>query len=168
MFVASSCEPQPSLFKLCLWHPKLKLNIEVEMLIIIMIVFLVIKLPDLYNVIVYVLISRYSYEEVEKIAQGLLNRVKCRPRLGIICGSGLGGLANMLEDKEEIPYAEIDGFPVSTGIVKSVLSSTVKPVLSSHSKIDKTKVLKTGGSLMQVVSVAECSLGAFCNTFDLY
>ena len=58
---------------------------------------------------------RYSYEEVEGIAQGLLKRVKCRPRLGIICGSGLGGLANLLEDKEEIPYAEIEGFPVSTG-----------------------------------------------------
>ena len=26
---------------------------------------------------------------------------------------------------------------------------TVKPVLSSHSKIDKTKVLKTNGSLMK-------------------
>ena len=45
---------------------------------------------------------------------------------------------------------------------------TVKPVLSSHSKIDKTKVLKTDGSLTQVKSIAECSLGAFCNTFDLY
>ena len=46
---------------------------------------------------------------------------------------------------------------------------TVKPVLSSHSKIDKTKVLKTDGtcSLMQVESIAECSLRAFCNTFDL-
>ena len=28
--------------------------------------------------------------------------------------------------------------------------STVKPVLKGHSKIDKMKVLKTGGSLMQV------------------
>ena len=27
---------------------------------------------------------------------------------------------------------------------------TVKPVLSGHSKIDKTKVLKTNGSLMKV------------------
>ena len=45
---------------------------------------------------------------------------------------------------------------------------TVKPVLSSHSKIDKTKVLKTNGSLMKVKSIAECSLGAFCNTFDLH
>ena len=32
----------------------------------------------------------------------------------------------------------------------------VKPVLSGHSKIDKTKVLKTNGSLMKVESIAEC------------
>ena len=35
-------------------------------------------------------------------------------------------------------------------------------------KIDNTKVLKTGGSLVQVKSIAECSNGAFCNTFDLH
>ena len=46
--------------------------------------------------------------------------------------------------------------------------TTVKSVLSGHSKIDKTKVLKTNGSLMKVESIAECSLGVFCNTFDLY
>ena len=40
----------------------------------------------------------------------------------------------------------------------------VKPVLSGHSKIDKTKASKTGGSLVQVNSIGECS----CNTFDLY
>ena len=45
---------------------------------------------------------------------------------------------------------------------------TVKPVLSGHSKIDKTMILKTNGSLMKVQSIAECSLGAFCNTFDLH
>ena len=39
----------------------------------------------------------------------------------------------------------------------------VKPVLSGHSKIDKTKVLETNGSLMKVESIEECSLGAFCN-----
>ena len=42
------------------------------------------------------------------------------------------------------------------------------PVLSGHSKIDKIKALKTNGSLMKVESIAECSLGAFCNTFDLH
>ena len=34
---------------------------------------------------------------------------------------------------------------------------TVKPVLSGHSKIDKTKVLMANGSLMKVESIAECS-----------
>ena len=36
--------------------------------------------------------------------------------------------------------------------------NTVKPVLSSQSKNDKTKVLKPCDSLMQVKSTAECSL----------
>ena len=47
---------------------------------------------------------------------------------------------------------------------------TVKPVLSGHSKIDKAKILVTNGSLLKqkVKSIAECYLGAFCNTFDLH
>ena len=39
---------------------------------------------------------------------------------------------------------------------KQVETLTVKPVLSGHSKIDKTKVLMPNGSLMKVKSVAEC------------
>ena len=34
-------------------------------------------------------------------------------------------------------------------------SNTVKPVLSCHLKIDKTKVLMENGSLMKVESIAE-------------
>ena len=47
---------------------------------------------------------------------------------------------------------------------------TVKPVLSGHSQIVKTKILMTNGRLMKVESISECSLplGAFCNTFDLH
>ena len=45
---------------------------------------------------------------------------------------------------------------------------TVNTVLSGHSKIDKTKVLMENCILMKVESIAECSLGAFCNTFDLH
>ena len=41
--------------------------------------------------------------------------------------------------------------------VKKVYLNTVKPVLSGFSKIDKTNVLKTNGSLMKVESIAECS-----------
>ena len=35
---------------------------------------------------------------------------------------------------------------------------TGKPILSDHSKIGKMKALKTGGSLMQIKSIVECSL----------
>ena len=64
-----------------------------------------------------------------------------------------------------------DGFNCAqNGQIFAILSlnSTVNSVLSGLSKIDKTKVLKTNGSLMKVQSIAECSLGAFCNTFDLH
>ena len=47
-------------------------------------------------------------------------------------------------------------------------NTTVKPVLSGHSKIDQTNEVKTNSSLMMVESIAECSLRAFCNTFDLH
>ena len=39
----------------------------------------------------------------------------------------------------------------------SSVGFTVKPVLKGHSKIDKTKVLKTNDSLMKEESIAECS-----------
>jgi xanthosine phosphorylase len=36
------------------------------------------------------------------------------PEIGIILGSGLGALADLLDDKHIIPYESLDGFPVST------------------------------------------------------
>ena len=39
-----------------------------------------------------------------------------KPMVGIVLGSGLGRLAEMIEDKIVIPYKEIPGFPVSTAI----------------------------------------------------
>ena len=45
------------------------------------------------------------------------------------------------------------------------LHCTVKPVLSGHSKIDKTKVLKTNGSLMKVKSIAERSAWSILQFF---
>ena len=39
-----------------------------------------------------------------------------RPFAGIVLGSGLGKLADKIEDKKVIPYKEIPGFPVSTAV----------------------------------------------------
>ena len=44
------------------------------------------------------------------------DQVKLEPRVGIVLGSGLGGLADELEDRVEIPYSEIPDWPVSTAI----------------------------------------------------
>ena len=52
-------------------------------------------------------------------------------------------------------------------MVKLEPLTILKHVLSVRSKLDKTRMLMTNVSLMKVESIAECSLGAFCNTFDL-
>ena len=54
------------------------------------------------------------------------------------------------------------------GPFKEAVIHTVNPVLSGHSKLRKIKILKPDGGLMQVESIAECSLGAFCNNFDVH
>ena len=37
-----------------------------------------------------------------------------------------------------------------------------------HTQLDKTNVSKTNGSFTKVERIAEYSLGAFCNAFDLH
>ena len=51
---------------------------------------------------------------------------------------------------------------------EEIFQNTVKPALNGYLKIAKTKALKTRGSLVEVKSITECSIGANCNTFDLH
>ncbi|XP_055323069.1 purine nucleoside phosphorylase [Sitodiplosis mosellana] len=55
-----------------------------------------------------------SYELLSSIANYLLDRTKFRPKIGIICGSGLGSLAESIENADVVPYQSIPNFPVST------------------------------------------------------
>ncbi|XP_053175950.1 purine nucleoside phosphorylase 6 [Scomber japonicus] len=57
---------------------------------------------------------RYRYEDYKETADYLLGNTKQRPKVAIICGSGLGGLADLLENKEAFPYKNIPRFPTST------------------------------------------------------
>ena len=45
--------------------------------------------------------------------------------------------------------------PVTLKSVLFILCNTIKPVLSFHSKIDKTMIIMTNSSLMKVESIAE-------------
>lgn len=56
----------------------------------------------------------YSYERVKEIADWLLSKTQFRPKIGIVCGSGLGGLGDRLVAVETIPYETIPHFPTST------------------------------------------------------
>ena len=52
------------------------------------------------------------------MAEFVKSRTNVRPKVGVICGSGLGGLVNKLDTdkpKDVIPYEEIPGFPRTTG-----------------------------------------------------
>ncbi|GAB1864113.1 Purine nucleoside phosphorylase [Camponotus japonicus] len=55
-----------------------------------------------------------TFEILQESAQYLLDRIKIRPKIGIICGSGMGLIAESLVDKQCFPYEEIPHFPVST------------------------------------------------------
>ncbi|HEX6843531.1 MAG TPA: purine-nucleoside phosphorylase, partial [Actinomycetota bacterium] len=39
-----------------------------------------------------------------------------QPRVGLVLGSGLGGLVDEVGERIEIPYAEIPGWPASTAV----------------------------------------------------
>ena len=54
---------------------------------------------------------------IDKISKSIdyINRkLNYKPEIGIILGSGLGGLADLIKDPVIIPYEEIPNFPVST------------------------------------------------------
>lgn len=59
-------------------------------------------------------IEGYSYEHIESIANFLLSKTEHRPTVGIICGSGLGSLADLIGGSKEFQYKDIPDFPVST------------------------------------------------------
>ncbi|KAM4604745.1 purine nucleoside phosphorylase 5b [Polymixia lowei] len=56
----------------------------------------------------------YSYEECKSTADWLLSQTEVRPLVAIVCGSGLGGLAEMLKDPVIFKYKDIPNFPQST------------------------------------------------------
>ncbi|XP_041794843.1 purine nucleoside phosphorylase 6 [Chelmon rostratus] len=58
--------------------------------------------------------SQCSYEEYKETADWLLAHTEQRPKVAIICGSGLGSLADLLSDKAVFPYKDIPHFPIST------------------------------------------------------
>ena len=61
------------------------------------------------NTIYYDILKR-----IKATADHIQSQIKDRPLVGIILGTGLGGLVNEIEVDVRIPYGDIPNFPVST------------------------------------------------------
>jgi len=53
-------------------------------------------------------------ELIKKTADFIKSKISITPKIGIILGSGLGGLGNKVENQIAIAYKDIPNFPVST------------------------------------------------------
>ena len=53
-------------------------------------------------------------DRIAAAAQAVRQRTSATPRIGIILGTGLGGLARDIAVETRIPYGDIPGFPLST------------------------------------------------------
>ncbi len=57
-----------------------------------------------------------EFSRAQSAAQYILAKTSLRPSIGLVLGSGLGGLADELTDTVSIPYTEIPCFPRSTAV----------------------------------------------------
>jgi len=57
-----------------------------------------------------------EFARAERAAKFILSKMKLRPRVGLVLGSGLGAFADEMDAAVRIPYAKIPGFPVSTAV----------------------------------------------------
>ncbi|XP_026471020.1 purine nucleoside phosphorylase-like [Ctenocephalides felis] len=59
-------------------------------------------------------VDECSYERIKETTEFLIQKTKYRPKIGIICGSGIGPLADNLQNADSFDYSQIPNFPVST------------------------------------------------------
>ena len=55
-----------------------------------------------------------TLEIINRLAQSIQSKIKSQPHIGLILGTGLGGLAQAIQNATIIPYRELPDWPVST------------------------------------------------------
>lgn len=55
-----------------------------------------------------------TLEQIDQTRDVIAGRIHTLPKIGLILGSGLGGLAEMVENADVIPYHELPNWPVPT------------------------------------------------------
>jgi purine-nucleoside phosphorylase len=60
------------------------------------------------------MIQTYTADDYAEAVKAIRSKTDLTPRIGLVLGSGLGGLADAVESPVTIPYADIPGWPRST------------------------------------------------------
>ena len=60
------------------------------------------------------MIGHFSLDQIDEIVKALQGRTSRRPRISVILGSGLSGLAESVRSPDVIPFGDLPHFPVST------------------------------------------------------
>ena len=55
-----------------------------------------------------------TLEQIDAAVGAVQKQSKIKPRIGMILGSGLGPMAESIENPEFVPYDQVPGWPVST------------------------------------------------------
>jgi purine-nucleoside phosphorylase len=58
--------------------------------------------------------TAFGSEAAKKAAAAVREKLGVTPRVGIILGSGLGGIASAIESAKHVPYRDVPGFPSAT------------------------------------------------------
>ena len=53
-------------------------------------------------------------EKIESAKEYIMQKASCSPQIGIVLGTGLGGLVERIDEEKSIPYKELPSFPQST------------------------------------------------------
>ena len=56
----------------------------------------------------------HDIRAIRRAADVVRERIEVSPEVGLVLGTGLGGLSDAVEDPAEVPYEEIPGFPAAT------------------------------------------------------
>lgn len=122
-------------------------------------------------------------EGIDAAVRAIRERSALEPRVGIILGTGLGGLAQRIQIEATIPYEEIPGFPLSTVETHTgrLLLGTLggKPVVAMQGRFHRyegytlqqatfpVRVLRALGAETLVVSNACGGMNPFWGPGDL-
>jgi purine-nucleoside phosphorylase len=80
-----------------------------------------------------------TLEIIDRVTQSIQSRTKSQPHIGLILGTGLGGLAESIQNATIIPYRELPDWPISTvmGHTGQLVIGELedKPVLAMQGRI---------------------------------